>query len=246
MARVFSLLFYLKIFQNIKINYFTKIIIIYLLSSLLIPFISVYKNNFCTIDFFLIFLNQIFIGIVLGFLIKNVLFGLFFIGEIFSLQIGLSSLNFFYFDKNTYSLIFSNLFSIFFLFTFFICNMHLKLLVLLIHSFEIYPLNNFIFYKKIFFYIVNFLNIIFFQSVSFILPILFFFLILYITYIFINKLIPKVSFFSSFMIIVFFFGMFILKYFFYNFYLFNKILMNVFLNYFKKNIIKKFYISLKY
>ncbi|VAX76277.1 flagellar biosynthetic protein FliR [Buchnera aphidicola] len=232
MIRIFSLLIYSNILNYININDFYKFFLIYLVSNLFSPFIFIEnKYHFCTLGFLGIALHQLFIGMLMGIAWKCVTACIFCIGEIISSQIGLSFSIVLDMKNQFYSLLISNLLNIFFLFSFFILNFHLYLVILFIKSFSIPFFNSIDIYQNVFLSLINFSNIIFLNAVHFSIPVLFLFLILYIAFMIFNRLDPNTSLFSSFSIFVLLVGIFILRYFIYNLYFFSSLLINNLLNY---------------
>ncbi|WP_172598698.1 flagellar biosynthetic protein FliR [Buchnera aphidicola] len=237
MTRIFSVLNYSKIFYNMHINLSTKIVLVYLISNLLAPFISNFPYSIYTIDFFIVLLHQIFTGMIIGLFIQCLFSCMIFIGEIISAQIGLSASIFFDLGHSFYSAVISHLLNIFFLVLFFIYNTHLNLVVFLVKSFYVLPLNKTLIHKNIFLSFISFFSDIIINCVRFILPILFFFLILYIAFMMFNRLSPNTSLFSSFLIIIFIFGLILLKYFIYSLYFLGKFLIKYLFYYLKNHII---------
>ncbi|VFP83525.1 flagellar biosynthetic protein FliR [Buchnera aphidicola] len=238
MSRILSTLMYSKIFSYINYDLSIKFFLVYLISYLLEPFVSGYNVNNYDMEFFIILFNQIIIGIAIGFLFQCLFSSILLVGEIISSQIGLSFSTFFDSGNHFYSLVFSQFLNIFFLFVFFIYNGHLKLIIFLIKSFDIFPLYNTFIYKNIFLSIINFSSLIFLNGVYCVLPILFFFLILFIACVLLNRLVPNTSLFSSFPIIIFAVGLMLLKYFICRFYGFSKILLDYLFYYLKMYVFK--------
>ncbi|VFP85636.1 Flagellar biosynthetic protein FliR [Buchnera aphidicola (Cinara pseudotaxifoliae)] len=242
MIRIFFILAYSKIFHYTNIRLSIKMLLVYLISYLLEPFVS--NNNISDIyhiDFFIIMCNQILIGMIMGWLFQCVFSCIIFIGEIISAQIGLSFSVFFDFGHHIYSLVISQLLSIFFLLLFFAHNGHLKFIIFIINSFNVLPLNDIFIYRNIFLSIINFSSLIFINGVYCVLPILFFFLILYIACMLLNRILPNVSLFSSFSVIIFVVGLILFKYFIFRFYWISTILIKNFFHYLKIYIIKLLY-----
>uniref|UniRef100_A0A451DEX5 Flagellar biosynthetic protein FliR n=1 Tax=Buchnera aphidicola (Cinara pseudotsugae) TaxID=2518978 RepID=A0A451DEX5_9GAMM len=238
MIRIFFILIYSNIFRYTDTHLSIKILLVYLISYLLTPFVSTNNiSNIYHIDFFIVICNQILIGMIIGWLFQCVFSCIIFIGEIISAQIGLSFSVFFNFGHHIYSLVFSQLLSIFFLFLFFINNGHLKFIVFIINSFSVFPLNGISVYRNIYLSVINFSSLIFINGVYCVLPILFFFLILYIACMLLNRILPNTSLFSSFSVIIFIFSLILFKYFIFRFYWISKILVKNFFYYLKVYII---------
>ncbi|WP_172598346.1 flagellar biosynthetic protein FliR [Buchnera aphidicola] len=240
MSRIFATLICSKIFSHINYDLSIKFFLVYLISRLLEPFIFGYHINHYDIEFFIILCNQILIGMVIGLLFQCLFSSIILAGEVLSAQIGLSFSTFFDLGHKIYSLVLSHLLNIFFLFVFFIYNGHLKLIILLIKSFYIFPLYNVPIHKNTFLSIINFSSLIFLNGVYCVLPLLFFFLILFIACVLLNRLVPNTSLFSSFPIIIFVVGMILLKYFVCQFYGLSKTLLDYLFYYLKMYIFKLF------
>ncbi|VFP78037.1 Flagellar biosynthetic protein FliR [Buchnera aphidicola (Cinara cuneomaculata)] len=233
MSRIYSILMYSKIFSYISDNASIKFFFIYVTSHLLAPFVSDYNINHYDIEFLMILCNQILIGMAIGLLFQCLFSCIIFIGEIISSQIGLSFSVFFDLGFHVYSLVLSNLLNIFFLFSFFVYNGHLKLIIFLIKSFQVFPLYNTSIDRNIIWSIIHFSSLIFLNGVYCVLPILFFFLILFIACMVLNRIVPSTSLFSSFSVIIFIVGMILLKYFIFKFYGISKILFDYLFHYLK-------------
>ncbi|VFP79068.1 Flagellar biosynthetic protein FliR [Buchnera aphidicola (Cinara curtihirsuta)] len=238
MTRIFSALNYSKIFNNMHVNITTKIILVYLISNLLTPFISNFQYSIYTIDFFVVLFYQVLIGIMIGLLLQFLSACMIFIGEIISSQMGLSFSVFFDLGRGFYSIVISRILNIFFLFLFFIYNAHLNLVVFLVKSFYVFPLHEKFVDQNIFFSIIKFFGNIFISGIKSILPILFFFLIFYIAFMMFDRLSPNSSLFSSFVIIIFICGLILLKYSICHLYFLGKFIIKHLFNYLKDYIIQ--------
>ncbi|WP_082253665.1 flagellar biosynthetic protein FliR [Buchnera aphidicola] len=227
MARVFALFSASQLFNKMNIHLTTKILLVYLLSMLLLPFVidNAVSNNIHMRYFLLCFLDQILIGCILGFTIQFLISCVTFMGEIISSQIGLSFSVFAYSGNKLDSSVISYLLSTFFVISFFACRGHLYFMVFLIKSFFISPLNKIIIYNNIFSSLLDFSNIIFFNGIYGALPILLFFLILYISLMILNRLYPDLSLSSSYSVIVFFLSMIVLQHIFYKLFFFSEIMI---------------------
>lgn len=232
MTRIFSLFSYFNILNSLNMSIINKFLLVYLISNMLTYFIpDNYEYNIYTLDFLIVLFHQILMGIVMGSLFQFLIACTIFIGEIISSQIGLSFSIFFDLGHRVYSVVISQLLKNFFLFSFFIYNGHLYTIIFLIKSFCISSLNNPMLYRTIFLSVLNVSNIIFFYGVHFSLSFLFFFLILNVSIMVLNRLVPNTSLLSYFTIIFFFIGMMLLKQVLCNFLFLSKILINCFCHY---------------
>ncbi|WP_343188270.1 flagellar biosynthetic protein FliR [Buchnera aphidicola (Ceratoglyphina bambusae)] len=241
LARVLSLIVCIPIFGEKFLNKKIKILFSIFISFLYSSFF--YQDNYISIFSsigFLIFLEQIIIGIFLGFLIQLIFSIPIIIGEIISLQIGLSLSTVFDITQKWNSSVFSYFIKIFILMIFFSNNGHFWIIYIIFNSFKYIPIKSFYFSKDIFFSTLSFFSKVFYSGVILVIPIIIIILILNIMMFFLNKAIPQFSVFSIFLPALLLIGLLILYYYIpINLNNFCNLLQNMFeqINNFQKNII---------
>ncbi|BGI51302.1 MAG: hypothetical protein BucCj_0580 [Buchnera aphidicola (Ceratovacuna japonica)] len=198
--RILSMLIMMPIFGENFLNKRIKILFSMFLSIL---YINIYKiennlNLFSNYGFLILF-KQIFIGIIIGFLIQLIFSISVIIGEIISSQIGLSFSTIFDISQKWNSSIFSYFIKIFILMIFLSINGHFWIIYTIFNSFEIIPIENSNFSKKIFFLILYFFANTFCNGILIVLPIIISILALNIMMAILNRTIPQFSVFSVFL-----------------------------------------------
>lgn len=195
-ARILAFICSAPIFGESSVSYKIKIIISLFIVLISYPFI--YESdefNLSRISILKI-LEQILIGITLGFSFKIVFSIASIIGELISLQIGLSFSVFFDYNSRSTISVISQLFNILMLLLFLELDCHLWMLYILSKSFEWIPIKENIFAKNIFFTLLGFLSFIFLKGLLLIFPFVILLLIFNIIIAIINRMSPQLSIFS--------------------------------------------------
>ncbi|WP_343189143.1 flagellar biosynthetic protein FliR [Buchnera aphidicola (Chaitoregma tattakana)] len=200
LARILPIISLTPIFGENFVNKRVKILISVLLS---IFYINVSATNFYINLFsnegFLILFQQIFIGLFLGFVIYMVFSIPVIVGEIISLQIGLSFSTIFDVSQKWNSSVFSYFIKIFFLMVFLSLNGHYWIIYTIFNSFSLIPIENLHFSKNAFFLILYFFSKVFLRGVIIVFPIMIPVLALNIMMAILNRTIPQFSVFSIFL-----------------------------------------------
>lgn len=173
-----------------------KIIISLLIVLNLFPFIpELDEINLSKITAFNI-LEQILIGIALGFSFRIMFSIASIIGELISLQIGLSFSVFFDSNSRSNISVMSRFFNILILLLFLELDCHLLMIYILSKSFEWIPISQGVLNKNISFSLLSFLSLIFFKGFLLVFPFIILLLILNIMVAVLNKISPQLSIFS--------------------------------------------------
>lgn len=195
-VRILAFFSVVPIFNDQSVNKKIKIILSILITLLIEPFLpKVHVELFSIISFFLL-LQQILIGIYLGFTCQ-LLFAVFnFSGEIIGLQMGLSFASFFNANRYIGISIISRWLNILTLFFFLLCNIHLYLISILVDSFYTIRIDSNFLSSSIFLSLLKFSSIVFFNGVMFVLPIMIFLLLSTLIMSILNRFSPQISIFS--------------------------------------------------
>ncbi|CAL4042235.1 Flagellar biosynthetic protein FliR [Buchnera aphidicola (Anoecia corni)] len=184
------------IFGNNVITQTQKLYFSLLFSVILTPFIPKIHILLNTCLFVKILIQEIFIGLILGFIVQ-IFFSIPMIaGEFVSSQIGLSFATIFDVTNKFNLSIISNFFRIIYFLLFFSLHGHLLIISIIIKSFFIYPINcqhydlNFI--KNI----IRFFMYSFIHGIMLVLPIIVLLLLVNIILAFLNRISPQISIFS--------------------------------------------------
>ncbi|WP_343152862.1 flagellar biosynthetic protein FliR [Buchnera aphidicola] len=196
LVRIFSFIIIVPILGNKVINYKIKLLFSILISCCLES--NTFNLNFSLFSSkgILILIEQILIGMIMGYFIVLIFSISRIAGEIISVQMGLSFSAIFDLNSRLNSLVLSRLISLFTNFLFLSLNGHLIVLQIIIRSFQILPIQNIFFEKKIFFNLVIFFNVVLLQSIMFIFPILISLLLINIIISFLNRICSQLSIFS--------------------------------------------------
>ncbi|QCI25315.1 flagellar biosynthetic protein FliR [Buchnera aphidicola (Sitobion avenae)] len=196
MIRVLSFFSAAPIFNDKLINKKNKIILSAIISWLISPFLpEVHTVLFSSLGFLLL-LQQMLIGIVLGFTVQLLFVTVNLSGEIIGLQMGLSFATFFNSNSHIGTSIISRFLNILTLCFFLTLNAHLYLISILIESFYSMPIEGYFFKINIFFALLKFSSYIFLNSLLFISPVMIFLLSLSFIMSLLNRLSPQISIFS--------------------------------------------------
>ncbi|CAL4318364.1 Flagellar biosynthetic protein FliR [Buchnera aphidicola (Pterocallis alni)] len=170
--RIFSTIYIVSIFGDtivdIKIKFFLSICI----ALLIFPFISYHQVILLSILGVLIFIKQIFIGFFIGWLINVILSITIVMGEIISLQIGLSCINSLNLSIYMNISTISSLLNMLLLLLFLSMNGHLLIIYLIAKSFDFIPINDFLFNIHYLFSFIQIFNKVFIFGVILSLPII--------------------------------------------------------------------------
>ncbi|CAL4318882.1 Flagellar biosynthetic protein FliR [Buchnera aphidicola (Protaphis terricola)] len=222
-VRILSFFLTVPIFNDQHINNKTKIIFSALISWIIFPFLP--KINIEIFSYFgiVLLLEQILIGITMGFACQFLFSAINFSGELIGLQMGLSFATFFNTNNNIGISIISRLLNILMLLFFISINMHLYLIFILVNSFYSIPISTFFLNTDIFFTLLKFSSSIFLNSLMFVLPIMLFLLLSNLIMSILNRLSPQISIFSIGFPLNLLIGILVLYYFisFSSFYFFN-------------------------
>lgn len=196
MVRILSFFSMAPIFNDKLFSKKNKIILASIISFLISPFLPEVHTVLFSYLGFLLFFQQILIGVVLGFAAQLLFVTVNLAGEIIGLQMGLSFATFF--NKSSYigTSIISHLLNVLILLFFLVLNTHLYLISILINSFYSMPIDNYFLNSTIFFTLLQFSSHIFLNSLLFVLPIMIILLILSFVMSILNRLSPQISIFS--------------------------------------------------
>lgn len=196
MVRILAFFSTAPVFDNKIFNRKNKIllsaIISFLISSYL-PNVHIFLFSYIGL---LLFLQQILIGVFLGFTSQFLFVTLNLAGEIIGLQMGLSFATFFNNSNHIGISIISRLLNILTLFFFLSVNAHLYLISVLIDSFYSMPIENYFFNINLFFVLLKFSSHIFLNSIIFVLPVIIVLLALSFSMSLLNRLCPQISIFT--------------------------------------------------
>ncbi|QCI17496.1 flagellar biosynthetic protein FliR [Buchnera aphidicola (Acyrthosiphon lactucae)] len=196
MVRILSFFSAVPIFNDKLVNRKNKIFLSGIISWLVSPFLPEVHTELFSYFGFLLFLQQILIGFVLGFTAQLLFITINLSGEIIGLQMGLSFATFFNNNTHIGTSVISRLLNTLTLFFFLILNTHLYLISILIDSFYSMPIDSYFLNANIFFILLKFSSYIFLNSVLFVFPIMIFLLSLSVIMSLLNRLSPQISIFS--------------------------------------------------
>ncbi|WP_343189999.1 flagellar biosynthetic protein FliR [Buchnera aphidicola (Astegopteryx bambusae)] len=199
-SRILPVIILVPIFGENIVNKRIKILFSLFLSFLYINiYIINYSIKLFSLTGFIILFEQICIGIVLGYIIQLVFSISIIIGEIISLQIGLSFSTIFDVSQKWNSSIFSYFIKIFILMTFLSMNGHIWIINTIFNSFLLIPISNLNFSRNIFFLILYFFSKVFVNGITIVLPIIMPIFAINIMMAMLNRTIPQFSIFSVFL-----------------------------------------------
>ncbi|QIQ41697.1 MAG: flagellar biosynthetic protein FliR [Buchnera aphidicola (Microlophium carnosum)] len=196
MVRILSFFSTAPIFNDKLINRKNKIVLSGMISWLVFPLLPEVHTTLFSYLGLLLLLQQILIGIVLGFTAQLLFVTVNLAGEIIGLQMGLSFATFFNHNSHIGISVISRLLNILTLFFFLILNTHLYLISILIDSFYSMPIDSYFLNVNIFFILLKFSSYIFFNSILFIFPVMIVLLSLGFIMSLLNRLSPQISIFS--------------------------------------------------
>ncbi|CAL4318720.1 Flagellar biosynthetic protein FliR [Buchnera aphidicola (Eriosoma lanigerum)] len=209
-VRILSLFLTAPIFNERVVFSKIKIIISIFFSFLITPFLPDIHIDFFSSNFLLIFIQQMIIGIFLGFSVQIIFSAANMAGEIISTQIGLSFSNYFDINTRNNSSSITRLLNILFLFLFLSFNGHLWILSILFDSFYRIPIDYFFLNVKVFLLLIHFSSFLFVISLKLSFPIIILILILNCIMAFLNRISPQISIFSIGFPIILLLGIFLL------------------------------------
>jgi len=196
MVRILSFFSTAPVFSDKLINKKNKIFLSGIISWLISPFLPEVHTELFSCFGLLLFLQQILIGIVLGFTAQLLFATVNLAGEIIGLQMGLSFATFFNSNSHIGTSIISRLLNVLTIFFFLVLNTHLYLISILIDSFHSMPVDSYLLNINIFFILLKFSSYIFLNSILFVLPVIIILLTLSIVMSLLNRLSPQISIFS--------------------------------------------------
>lgn len=196
MIRVLSFFSVAPIFKEKLINRKNKILLSGMISWLVWPFLPEVHTVLFSYFGFLLILQQILIGIVLGFTAQLLFATINLSGEIIGLQMGLSFATFFNNNSQIGTSIISRFLNILALFVFITLNIHLYLISIVIDSFYSMPIDGYFLNVNIFFILLKFSSSIFLNGLLLVLPIMIILLSISFVMSLLNRLSPQISIFS--------------------------------------------------
>ncbi|HET9678532.1 MAG TPA: flagellar biosynthetic protein FliR [Buchnera sp. (in: enterobacteria)] len=211
-VRVLAFILSAPVFGETIVSSRIKIVLSFLISFLVFPFIpKIEFNNFSSAVIIVVLLQQILIGCSFGFVIKIAFASLEMAGEIISSQMGLSFANFFDVrNKNNISLI-SHYLRLLTYFLFLLFNGHLSIILIICNSFYDFPISDVLYINPIFFLVlVNYSVIVFLSAIRFSFPVFLTLLILNFVLAILNRISPQISIFSIGFPITLLVGMFLI------------------------------------
>ncbi|QFQ32822.1 flagellar biosynthetic protein FliR [Buchnera aphidicola (Aphis fabae)] len=196
LVRILAFFSTVPIFNDQHINRKTKIILSILITWIAFPFLPKVNTELFSFIGLLLLLEQILIGITLGFTCQFLFATVNFSGELIGLQMGLSFATFFNSNNNIGVSIISRLLNVLMLSFFLSINVHLYLISILINSFYSIPIDMIFLKSNVFFILLKFSSNIFLNSIMLILPIMIFLLLSNLIMSILNRLSPQISIFS--------------------------------------------------
>jgi flagellar biosynthetic protein FliR len=196
MLRILSFLSVVPIFNNKLINRKNKIVLSCTISWLISPFLPEVHTILFSCFGLLLLIQQILIGIVLGFTAQFLFVTVNLAGEIIGLQMGLSFATFFNNNNHIGTSIISRLLNIVTLLFFLALNIHLYLIDILIDSFYSMPIDSYYLNINVFFVLLQFSSTIFLNGILFVLPVMIILLAISFIMSLLNRLSPQISIFS--------------------------------------------------
>ncbi|QFQ31933.1 flagellar biosynthetic protein FliR [Buchnera aphidicola] len=196
LVRILAFFSTVPVFNDYHVNKSTKIVLSVLISWIISPFLPQIKIELFSLSGLLVLLEQILIGVTLGFTCQFLFATINFSGELIGLQMGLSFATFFNANNNIGVSVTSRLLNILMLSFFLSINAHLYLISILIYSFHSLPINIICFNNSIFFSLLKFSSNIFLNSIMLIFPIIIFLLLSSLIMSILNRLSPQISIFS--------------------------------------------------
>ncbi|QCI16348.1 flagellar biosynthetic protein FliR [Buchnera aphidicola (Aphis craccivora)] len=196
LVRILAFFSTAPIFNDQHINKKTKIVLSILITWIVFPFLPKINIEMFSFSGLLLLLQQIFIGITLGFTCQFLFATINFSGELIGLQMGLSFATFFNANSNIGVSIISRLLNVLMLSLFLSVNAHLYLISILINTFYSIPINVVFLNSNVFLNLLKFSSNIFLNSIMFVLPIIIFLLLSNLIMSILNRLSPQMSIFS--------------------------------------------------
>jgi len=204
----------MPIFDNNFFSYRVKILLSVIITFLLMPFLP--KLEIVSLSFIhiLILVEQILIGIVLGMMVQFILSVGQITGDIIGIQIGLSFSTIFDANSHINTSIISRFFYIFVSLLLVSWNIHIWIILILVHTFYMIPVDKLFLKSVVFLDIVQFYSVIFKNGMMLSLPIIIVNLILNMVMGILNRVLAQLSIFSigfpiTLLIGIFFFNLLI-------------------------------------
>ncbi|CAL4042033.1 Flagellar biosynthetic protein FliR [Buchnera aphidicola (Tetraneura ulmi)] len=210
--RILAFISVAPVFGETIVNSRIKIVLSFLISFLIFPFIpKMEDDNLSFFSAIIVLIEQILLGYIFGFVIKMAFSSLEMAGEIISSQMGLSFSNFFDIrNKNSISLI-SHYLKLLTYFLFLEFNGHLAIIFIICNSFYDFPVSNVLYIKPYFFSVlVNYSTVVFLNAIRFSFPVFLTLLVLNVILAILNRISPQISIFSVGFPITLFAGMFLI------------------------------------
>ncbi|XBC39812.1 MAG: flagellar biosynthetic protein FliR [Buchnera aphidicola (Chaetogeoica yunlongensis)] len=194
--RILSLFYTAPLLNSTLIDRKIKLVIAFSISWLFSFFLPKIDIVIFSMDGFLIILEQIFIGMSLGFTMQLIFSSIIMCGELISLQMGLSFSSLFDIHSRSNMSPVSRFLYVFFVLLFFQWNGHIWMFSVLFDTFLTFPIKKLSFDINILLSIVNFYKYIFFDSLMLLYPILIIQLMFSLSMGILNRISPQVSIFS--------------------------------------------------
>lgn len=191
--RIFATIYIVSIFGDTIIDSKIKFFLSICIALLIFPFITYHQVILFSILGVLIFIKQIFIGFFIGWIINLILSITTVMGEIISLQVGLSFISSLNFSIYMNTSIISSLLNILLLLLFLSMNGHLLIIYLMAKSFDFIPINDFLFNIHYLFSFIQIFNQVFIFGVILSLPIIIIVFLLNISIGFLSKMSYQIS-----------------------------------------------------
>lgn len=195
-CRILACISIIPIFDNHFFSYRVKILLSVLITFLLMPFLP--KLEIVSLSFIhiLILVEQILIGIVLGMMVQFILSIGQITGDIIGIQIGLSFSTIFDSNSHINTSIISRFFYILVSLLLVSWNIHIWIILILVHTFYMIPVDKLFLKSVVFLDIVQFYSIIFKNGMMLSLPIIIINLISNMVMGILNRVLAQLSIFS--------------------------------------------------
>jgi len=195
-ARIVSMFAFNPIFSRRNIPSQVRGALSVILTMVIAPNVS-FPDYVFSIDlkFFILILNQIFVGFCLGFIFNIFYYMMFFVGDFLDIQFGMSVAKIFDPAANIQKSLTGTYINIFFVLYFFMTDTHLTLIKLLAQSFSFIPFDGFLLNQNTTQFILNLMTAVFSFSLKLIFPFIVVEFVLEISMGILMKLIPQIHIF---------------------------------------------------
>lgn len=171
-VRVFSIIYMVPIISSSVVSNKVKIILSVLLSILVCLMRPCVKITLISPHGLMVLIEQIVIGVSIGFTIKLIFLFILFAGEIISLQIGLYNVINVDYNLNLKNSVLTTIFNIFLLLLFLFHDGHLYVIIFIFKSFDLFPLYNITFNINFILIFIKMLYASCLNGLIFVLPII--------------------------------------------------------------------------